>query len=85
MDGKARMAAEEAIRALSREDAPGARTAISEAYDIDHSLGGLADLVHLACSEIETTDRVSTATWNALADAVAHDDLLAVIEGSRSS
>jgi hypothetical protein len=85
MDAKARLAAEEAIRALSREDAPGARNAISEAYDLDHALGGLADLVHLACSEIESSDRVSTATWNALADAVAHDELLAVVEGSRSS
>lgn len=85
MEAKARMAAEEAIRALSREDAPGARTAISEAFDLDHSLGGLADVIHLACSEIESRERVSTATWNTLADAVAHDDLLAVVEGSRSS
>lgn len=85
MDAKARLAAEEAIWALGRQDAPGARTAISEAYDLDHSLGGLADVVHLACSEIEADDRVSIATWNTLADAVAHEDLLAVVEGSRTS
>jgi hypothetical protein len=85
MDAKARLAAEEAVRALSRHDAAGARNAISEAYDLDHSLGGLADVVHLASSEIEANDQVSAATWNTLADAVAHDELLAVVEGSRTA
>jgi hypothetical protein len=48
-------------------------------------LGGLADVVHLASSEIEANDQVSAATWNTLADAVAHDELLAVVEGSRTA
>jgi hypothetical protein len=83
MDARARPLAEEAIRALGRGDAASARTFIAEAVVLDQSLGGLADLVHLACSEIEDDDRVSTATWNGLADAVASADLLAVVESSR--
>ena len=83
METRARPLAEEAIRALGRGDAPSARTFIAEAVVLDHSLGALADLVHLACSEIEEDDQVSIATWNALADAVASADLLAVVETSR--
>ena len=85
MDSKARSAAEEAIRSLGRGEVSGARTAIAEAYDLDHSLAALADVVYLACSEIEDKDRVRTATWNTIADAVAHDTLLAVVEECRSA
>ena len=85
MDARARSAAEEAIRSLGRGDVPSARTAIAEAYDLDHTLGGLADVVYLACSEIDGRDGVTTATWNTLADAVAHDALLAVVEEVRDA
>jgi hypothetical protein len=83
MDAKARPLAEEAIRALGRGDAASARTFIAEAVVLDHSLEGLADLVHLGCSEIEEEEQVSVATWNGLADAVASAGLLAVVESSR--
>ncbi len=83
MDSKARTAAEEAIRSLGRGDVPSARTAIAEAYDLDHTLSGLADTVYLACAEIEADGSVTNATWNTLADAVAHDELLAVVEQCR--
>lgn len=83
MDAKARALAEEAIRALGRADAASARTFVEEAVAVDGKLGALADTVHLACSEIETDGEVSTATWNALADVVASDGLLAIVEASR--
>jgi hypothetical protein len=76
--------AEEAIRALGRGDAPLARNFIAEAFDADHSLGPLADTVYLACAELDADGEVSTATWNTLADAVDSDQLLAVVEGSRT-
>lgn len=85
MEAGARAAAEEAIRSLGRREVPAARTAIAEAYELDNTLGGLADIVHLACSEIEEHDAVSTATWNTIADAVAHDPLLGVVEGVRTA
>lgn len=84
MEEKAKRFTEEAILALGRLDPASARTAISEAFDADHSVGALADVVHLACSEIESDDGVSTATWNTLADAVESPELLAVVEASRT-
>lgn len=84
MDQKARIFAEEAIRAVGRLDAAGARTSISQAFDADHKIGALADAVYLASAEIEADREVSTATWNTLADAVDSPDLLAVVEASRS-
>ena len=84
MESKARVFAEEAIRALGRLDAAGARTAISQAFDADHAIGQLADAVHLACAEIEDDGKVTTATWNTLADAVDSDELLAEVESNRS-
>ncbi len=82
MDAKARAFAEEAILALGRGDSASARTFISQAVDVDHDLGPLADCVYLACAEIDQDGEVTTATWNALADAAT--DLWAVIEGIRS-
>lgn len=84
MDQKARAFAEEAIRAVGRLDVAGARTSISQAFDVDHSIGALADAIYLACAEIEDDDKVSTATWNTLADAVDSPDLVAVVESSRT-
>lgn len=84
MDEKAKMFAEEAIQSLGRLDVAGARTSISQAFDVDHKIGALADAVHLACAEIEEDKGVSTATWNTLADAVDSPDLLAVVEATRT-
>lgn len=83
MSPKAEAFAEDAIRAVGRHDVAEARTAVAQAYDLDHSLGALVDAVHLACAEIEDDDTVSTATWNTLADAVPHGHLLVVVESSR--
>lgn len=85
MDQKARNFAEEAIFALGRLDVATARTAIAQAFDVDHKIGALADAVYLACSDIENDDQVSTATWNTLADAVDSPELLAAIELSRTT
>ncbi|HJS71512.1 MAG TPA: hypothetical protein VJ858_02210 [Acidimicrobiia bacterium] len=84
MEQKAKIFAEEAIRALGRLDVALARTSIAQAYDADHHLGPLADTVYLACAEIEEERGVSTATWNTLADAVDSPHLLAVVEASRT-
>lgn len=84
MDQKAKVFAEEAIQAVGRLDVATARTSISQAFDVDHSIGALADVIYLACSEIEEDRGVSTATWNTLADAVDSAELLAVVESSRS-
>lgn len=84
MEHKARQFAEEAILALGRLDVATARTAIAQAFDADHKIGALADAVYLACAEIENDDRVSTATWNTLADAVDSPELLAAVELSRT-
>lgn len=84
MDQKATVFAEEAIRAVGRRDVAGARTAIAQAFDVDNKIGALADAVYLACAEIEEDDRVSTATWNTLADAVDSPELVAVVESSRA-
>jgi hypothetical protein len=83
MEARAKAFAEEAIRAVGRGDAPLARTFISEAFDADHRLGGLADTIYLACAELEADGEVSSGTWNTLADAVDSDELLAVVESSR--
>jgi hypothetical protein len=84
LDQKARLYAEEAIRAVGRLDVATARTAVAEAFDVDHKIGALADAVYLACAEIESGDDVSIATWNTLADAVDSPDLTAVVEACRS-
>jgi hypothetical protein len=84
VEAKASGHAEEAIRALGRGDAALARTAISMAFDADHEIGPLADVVHLACAEIDEDGGVSGATWNALADAVDSPSLFAVVESSRT-
>jgi hypothetical protein len=84
VEGRARSAAEEAIRALGRHDPASARTFISAAVDLDPSLGPMADIVFLACQELEADGEVSESTWNALADAVAGEGLFAVVEGSRT-
>ena len=60
MDQRATTFAEEAIRALAREDVAAARTSISMAFDVDHKIGALADAVYLACAEIEEGSGVST-------------------------
>ncbi|HET8738906.1 MAG TPA: hypothetical protein VFO17_04140 [Acidimicrobiia bacterium] len=84
MEQKARAYAEEAIRALGRLDVTGARTSIAQAVDYDHKIDALADIVYLACAEIEAEGEVSTSTWNTLADAVDSPDLWAVVESSRT-
>jgi hypothetical protein len=84
LDSKARVFAEEAIRAVGRLDAATARTSIALAFDVDDKIGSLADAVNLACAEIEERDEVSTATWNTLADAVDTPELVAVVESSRT-
>jgi hypothetical protein len=83
VDAKARAFAEEAIRAIGRADAPAARTFVAQAFDVDHDIGPLADVIYLGCAEIDAEGEVSPATWNAIADAVDSPDLLAVVEGSR--
>jgi hypothetical protein len=84
LEPRARVFAEEAIRALGRLDVAAARTSISEAFEVDPKIGALADVVNLACTEIEEENAVSTATWNTLADAVDSSELLAVVEISRT-
>ena len=84
MESKARVFAEEAIRALGRLDVAVARTAISQAFDADHGIGQLADAVYLACAEIEDDGKVTTSTWNTLADAVDSPELLAEVESNRN-
>lgn len=84
MEARANSFAEEAIRALGRLDVASARTSISLAFDADHKIGGLADAVYLACSEIEERNEVTTSTWNTLADAVDSPDLVAVVEATRT-
>lgn len=83
MDEGAKPFAEEAILALGRLDVATARLSISQAVAVDHKIGALADVVYLACAEIEEDDRVSTSTWNTLADAVDSPKLAAIVESSR--
>ncbi len=84
MDPRAQAFAEESIRALGRRDAPAARTAIAQAFEVDHKIGHVADAVYLACAEIEEDGGVSTSTWNTLADAVDSPVLQAEVEANRS-
>lgn len=84
MDSKAQAFVEEAIRAVARGDVAGARTAVAEAYDVDHSIGAVADAINFACWQIEEKGRVTTSTWNTLADAVGLGPLMSVVEESRS-
>jgi hypothetical protein len=84
MDPKAHAFVEEAIRALARKDVAGARTAVAEAHDADHSLGAVADAIYFACWQIEEDGLVTTSAWNTLADAVGPGPLLSVVEESRS-
>jgi hypothetical protein len=84
LEQKATVFAEEAIRALGRHDVAWARNAIALAFEVDQKIGSLADAIYLACAEIEEDDRVSTATWNTLADAVDTPELVAVVEQCRT-
>lgn len=84
MDPQVRSHAADAIRAIGLGDVPTARTSIALAWDIDNSQSRLADAVYLACAELESDGRVSTAAWDNLADAVESAELLAVVEGSRT-
>jgi hypothetical protein len=83
MSPNAEAFAEEAIRAVGHHDVADARIAVTQAYELDHSLAALVDAVHLACAEIEEDNVVSTSTWNTLADAVGPGHLLTVVETSR--
>lgn len=83
METEARVFAEEAIQALGRKDVPSARMAIAQAFDVDRKLGSLADVIYLACWEIEEDGGVSTPTWNTLADAVDSPELAALVESTR--
>ncbi|MFZ0627639.1 MAG: hypothetical protein WA726_00870 [Acidimicrobiia bacterium] len=83
MDQKATASAEEAIHAVGRGDVAAARTAVNVAYGMDHTLGAFVDAIYLACSEIEEDDKVSTATWNGLADSVPPGPLQAAVESNR--
>jgi len=76
--------AEEAIRAIGRLDSATARTLIAQAFDVDQKIGAIADAIDLACTEIEEENRVSTSTWNMLADAVDSPALVAVVEATRT-
>lgn len=84
METEARIFLEEAIQSIGRRDVAAARMSVAQAFEVDRKIGALADVLHLACSEIEEDGGVSTATWNTLADAVDSPDLAAVVEGSRS-
>lgn len=83
MDSKPQGLIEEAIRALGQGDVAMARTFIAQAHEIDRSLSALADVVYLACAELEEEGVVSMSTWNTLADAVGPGALLGVVEASR--
>ena len=83
MNAKAETFAEEAVRAVAIHDVAEARTAVAQAYELDHALGPLVDAVHLACAEIEEEGSVSMSTWNTLADAVGSSHLQVVVESTR--
>lgn len=85
MDQRAVAFASEAIASVGRRDAPGARTAIAQACEVERSLDRLADAVYLACSELDRDGTVSDAAWNTLGDAVGSGELLAVVEACRTS
>lgn len=83
LESEAQGFVEEAIGAIGRRDVPAARMAIAQAYDVDRKIGPLADVIHLACWEIEEDGGVSISTWNTLADAVDSPQLAAIVESSR--
>lgn len=58
----------EAIAALGRGDPVDARAAGARAMVIDGSLGAVADVIVLACAELESEGELSPSTWNALSD-----------------
>lgn len=78
-------AAEEAVRALARHDAAGARMAIAAAVALDESgsLGRLADAIHLAAGRLEVTDGIPPSVWDQLADAAEPGPLREIIEATR--
>lgn len=81
----ARLAIERAIEALAERDPDDARIAITQALDSQPSasLHRLADAVHVAASEIEDNQEVSSATWDQLADTVSSGPLLELVEQMR--
>ncbi|MEX0699678.1 MAG: hypothetical protein WD651_10620 [Acidimicrobiia bacterium] len=89
MDGhlqrQALNAAERAIEALGRKDPAAARMAISTAVERDQVglFGALADAVHLAAAQLESTGELTDATWNTLADAVGPGPLQGLVEAAR--
>lgn len=78
-------AAERAIEALGKEDAVGARMAISTAVERDQVglFTRLADAVHLAAAQLEAEGHISPSTWDQLADAVGPGPLLGLVEQAR--
>ncbi len=90
MDGKlqrqALSAAENAIEALGRSDAVGARMAVAQAVERDQVgvFSRLADAVYLAASQLEAGEKISEATWDQLADAVGPGPLQGLVEQSRN-
>lgn len=59
---------EEAVSALGRGDPDDARAAMARAFVADRKLGPVADVVALACAELESEGEISPSAWNALAD-----------------
>jgi hypothetical protein len=45
--------------------------------------GALADAVHLAAAQLESTGELTDATWNTLADAVGPGPLQGLVEAAR--
>lgn len=78
-------AAEEALRALARHDAAGARMGIAAAMAMDSSgtLGRLADAIHLAATRLDANDGIPPAVWDQLADAAEPGPLREIIEATR--
>lgn len=76
-------AAEQAIEALGRADAVGARMAIAEAAEGAAALASLVDAVHLAATELVESSEISQATWNQLADAAGPGSLQGLVESVR--
>jgi len=90
MDGQlqrqALSAAENAIEALGRADAVGARMAVATAVERDQvgAFTRLADAVYLAASQLEAGEPISEAAWDQLADAVGPGPLQGLVEQSRN-
>ena len=85
MDPKAKVFAEEAIRAVGAARCLARAHSIAQAFEADHMVGALTDAIYLACAEIEEEREVSPATWNTLADAVDTAELLSVVEANRTN